>query len=288
MSNSRILIVDDDSDIAWMLQMYFRDMGFQTDVAVRGLEVENKVKDLLPDVVILDIMLPDIDGYEVCRRLRINNRTSHIPVIFLTQKYERSDILQGFEIGAYDYCTKPFDIEELRLRIRSAIIHTEREVLTDSRSRLPTGSLIDKHLRRIRRESSAAILNVHINGFRPFEQLYGDEASRDVLSFTTALIGEILDKLGNAADFVGHVSEDHFIIITTAEAGPNIQQCLKERFDSEIKTHHTFIDREQGFLRGLDEKEYALMSLTVGIFHSGVYQSLDLKTILKMAAGADP
>jgi DNA-binding response OmpR family regulator len=83
-------------------------------------------------------MLPDIDGYEVCRTLRTNTRTSHIPVIFLTQKDERSDKLQGLELGADDYITKPFDIEELKLRVQGAIRRSERESLTDPRSGLPS------------------------------------------------------------------------------------------------------------------------------------------------------
>ena len=99
------------------------------------------------NLVVLDIMLPDIDGYEVCRTLRTNMRTSHIPVIFLTQKDERSDKLQGLELGADDYITKPFDIEELKLRVQGAIRRSERESLTDPRSGLPAGRLIEEQLR---------------------------------------------------------------------------------------------------------------------------------------------
>lgn len=287
MSNSRLLIVDDDIDITFMLQMYFHDVGFQVETTERGSEVVNRAKDLLPDLILLDIMLADLDGYEICRSLRSNHRTSHIPVIFLTQKDERTDILQGLEIGAYDYCTKPFDVEELKLRVQNAIIHTEREILTDSRSRLPTGSLINKHLRRMSQEKSSALLNVYLNNFDPYEQVYGTEASRDVLSFTAALAGEVLDEIGTTSDFIGHVGDNHFIIITSAEKGPDIKHYLKERFASEIQTHYTFIDRQQGFMRGADQKEYALMSLTVGIIYSSEYQSLDPRAILKLAAGAD-
>lgn len=287
MSNSRLLIVDDDIDITFLLQTYFRDVGFQVETAERGSEAVKRTKDLLPDLILLDIMLADIDGYEICRSLRANPRTRHIPVIFLTQRDERRDILQGLELGAYDYCTKPFDVEELKLRVQNAIMHTEREILTDSRSRLPTGSLIDKHLRRMSQEKSSVLLNVHINNFDLYEQVYGAEASHDVLSFTAALAGEVLDEIGTTSDFIGHVSDNHFIIITTAEKGSNIQQYLKERFNSEIQTHYTFIGHQLGFMHGADQKDYALMSLTVSIINSSEYQSLDPRAILKLAAGAD-
>jgi DNA-binding response OmpR family regulator len=116
MGKARLLVVEDDIDIGNMLKIYFSGMEFDVDVAVRGGDALEKTKQVLPHLIVLDIMLPDIDGYEVCRTLRTNMRTSHIPVIFLTQKDERSDKLQGLELGADDYITKPFDIEELKPR----------------------------------------------------------------------------------------------------------------------------------------------------------------------------
>src|SRR6185503_1536552 len=93
----------------------------------------------IPHLIVLDIMLPDMDGYAVCRELRTTTRTSHIPIIFLTQKDERADRIAGLELGADDYITKPFDIEELKLRVQNAINRAERESLTDPRSGLPSG-----------------------------------------------------------------------------------------------------------------------------------------------------
>ena len=90
-------------------------------VAPRGEEALEMCRRKLPNLVILDIMLPDIDGYEVCRRLRGNLRTSHIPIIFLTQKDERSDQIAGLELGADDYITKPFDLQLLLLRVQNSI-----------------------------------------------------------------------------------------------------------------------------------------------------------------------
>ena len=98
MGKSRLLIVEDDNDIANMLKIYFSSLGYEADVASRGSVALEKTHQVLPHLIVLDIMLPDIDGYEVCRQLRQSTRTSHIPVIFLTQKDERSDKLQGLEL----------------------------------------------------------------------------------------------------------------------------------------------------------------------------------------------
>ena len=134
MGKARLLVVEDDIDIGNMLKIYFSGMDFDVDVAVRGSDALEKTKQSLPHLIVLDIMLPDIDGYEVCRNLRTSMRTSHIPVIFLTQKDERSDKLQGLELGADDYITKPFDIEELKLRVQGAIRRSERLIAPCTRS----------------------------------------------------------------------------------------------------------------------------------------------------------
>src|SRR5262245_45310912 len=173
MGKARLLVVEDDIDIGNMLRINFTCMECVVDVAVRGSDALEKTRQALPHLIVLDIMLPDIDGYEVCRSLRTNMRTSHIPVIFLTQKDERSDKLQGLELGADDYITKPFDIEELKLRVQGAIRRSERESLTDPRSGLPAGRLIEEQLRRIIREKGWALVDASINAFVTFEDVDG-------------------------------------------------------------------------------------------------------------------
>ncbi|HMR98789.1 MAG TPA: response regulator, partial [Anaerolineales bacterium] len=247
MGKARLLIVEDDIDIGNMLKIFFAGMDFEVDVAVRGSDALEKTKNVLPHLIVLDIMLPDIDGYEVCRNLRTNMRTSHIPVIFLTQKDERSDKLQGLELGADDYITKPFDIEELKLRVQGAIRRAERESLTDPRSGLPAGRLIEEQLRRIIREKEWALLDARVNEFEPFKDVYGFVAGDDVLRFTAMLIGEVVDEIGTTTDFIGHAGGDNFIIITREEKAPLIKARLKERFNKEVQTHYNFIDRQQGF-----------------------------------------
>jgi DNA-binding response OmpR family regulator len=122
MSKDRLLIVEDDPDISNMLRIYFTGQDYEVDTALRGKQALDKARTNLPHLIILDILLPDIDGFEVCKTLRSNASTSHVPIIFLTQKDERADKLQGMEIGGDDYITKPFDIEELKARVQRAIV----------------------------------------------------------------------------------------------------------------------------------------------------------------------
>ncbi len=290
MGKARLLIVEDDVDIANMLKIYFSGMEFDVDVAHRGSDALEKTKHVLPHLIVLDIMLPDIDGYEVCRNLRTSTRTSHIPVIFLTQKDERSDKLQGLELGADDYITKPFDIEELKLRVLGAIRRSERESLTDPRSGLPAGRLIEEQLRRIIREKDWALLDMRINHFGPFKDVYGFVAGDDVMRFTAMLIGEVVDELGTSSDFIGHAGGDNFIVITKNENAPNIKQRVKERFAAEVQTHYNFIDRQQGFMQAPradgGTNKVPFMTMSVGIVSPSQQSFADIREITELAAEA--
>lgn len=121
MSEGRLMIVEDDEDISNMLRIYFQSQNYDVTVADCGEDALEMVRQQLPHIIILDIMLPDMDGYDVCRHLRGNLRTSHIPIIFLTQKDERSDKIHGLELGADDYITKPFSPRELVARVRAVL-----------------------------------------------------------------------------------------------------------------------------------------------------------------------
>jgi DNA-binding response OmpR family regulator len=290
MGKARLLIVEDDLDIANMLRIYFSSQGYDVDLAPRGSDALEKTRQNLPHLIVLDIMLPDIDGFEVCRILRTNTRTSHVPIIFLTQKDERSDKLQGLELGADDYITKPFDIEELKLRVQRAISRAEQQSLTDPRSGLPSGRLIEEQLRRIIRKEDWALMDIRINHYEAFKESYGFVAGDDVLRFSAMLMGEILDELGTPDDFIGHAGGDNFIIITAQENAGALADRLVERFDEEVLTHYNFIDRDRGYILTRDpddhEKQAPLMHLSVGVVSPSEYQFADIREITELAAEA--
>jgi DNA-binding response OmpR family regulator len=288
MGKARILIVEDDFDISNMLRIYFNGQGYDVDVAPRGSEALEKTRSGLPQLIVLDIMLPDIDGYEVCRQLRTNTRTSHIPIIFLTQKDERSDRLQGLELGADDYITKPFDIEELKLRAQNAITRAERDNLTDPRSGLPSGRLIEDQLRNIIRDKGWAFLDLRINHFDAFRDAYGFVAADDVLRATTTLLTSIVDEQGNPNDFIGHPGGENFVIITETAKSAALAAALKDRFADQVQSHYNFMDREQGFIitTGDDgsKVESPLMNFSLGIVSSDENDFADIREITEMAA----
>ena len=290
MSKSRILIVEDDFDISNMLNIYFSGQDFEVSVAARGSEALEKTRHELPHLIVLDIMLPDIDGYEVCRQLRMNMRTSHIPVIFLTQRDERSDKLAGLELGADDYITKPFDIEELKLRVQNAIGRSERESLTDPRSGLPAGRMIEDQLRKIIRQPDWAFMDLQINHLEAFKEAYGFVAADDVLRFTAMLFNEVLDEVGNDTDFVGHPGGGNFVVITSEASAGDVEKGLRERFSTEVLSHYNFMDRDQGYIVATnnsgEERQAPLMQLSIGVVSPSQHDFADIREITELAAEA--
>lgn len=290
MSKGRILVVEDDFDISNMLRIYFTGQGFEVSVAPRGGEALAMTRQSLPHLIVLDIMLPDMDGYAVCKQLRTTTRTSHIPIIFLTQKDERSDKIAGLELGADDYITKPFDIEELKLRVTNAIVRQERESQTDPRTGLPSGRLIEDHLRRIIRTQGWALLDCRLNHFERFKDVYGFIAGDEVLRFTSILLGEVVDEVGTANDFIGHPGGDNFVVVTTTAAGPRVRDRLKARFNDEILTHYSFVDRERGYSLAKNhdgqEVQVPLMTMAIGLVTSETRSFADIREITELAAEA--
>jgi PleD family two-component response regulator len=288
MGKARLLIVEDDTDISNMLKIFFTSYQYEVDVALRGADALEKTRQNLPHLIVLDIMLPDIDGFEVCRVLRTNTRTSHVPIIFLTQKDERSDKLQGLELGADDYITKPFDIEELKLRVQRAIARAEQQSLTDPRSGLPSGRLIEEQLRKIIRQDGWSLLDIRIKNFDAFKEVYGFVAGDDVLRFTAMLLGEVVDEVGTINDFIGHAGGDNFIIVTTEQASPQVRKRLKERFAEEVLSHYNFMDRERGYILPKDSQgnEYKadLMTLAIGDVSPSRFEFSDIREITELAA----
>ncbi len=284
-SNGRILVVEDDFDIANMLRIYFTGQGYSVEVAPRGSDALTMCRRQLPDLIVLDIMLPDMDGYAVCRELRTTTRTKHIPIIFLTQKDERSDRIAGLELGADDYITKPFDIEELKLRVRRAIMTYKHTNQTNPTTGLPSGKLIEEELLQLMRTGEDwALALVGIDYMQPFNENYGFLAGDEVLRFTSMLINRVIDDLGTMNDFVGHASNDTFVIITLAKDAHALAEKLRQRFSSEIPTHYNFIDAEQGGIRLADGTLAPLMSLSMGVVSSRTQTFSDIREITETAA----
>ncbi len=147
---TRILVAEDDPDIGTLLEHYLRKAGFVATVVTSGREVMPQIKREAPDLVVLDLMLPGLDGLQVCRAIRADAVTAAIPIIMLTAKAEESDRIVGLELGADDYITKPFSPNEVVARVRALLRRAHRAA--PANSRLSYGGLsidVDRHVVKI-------------------------------------------------------------------------------------------------------------------------------------------
>lgn len=244
-AKSKILIVEDDPDVAEMLTAYFRSQDYEVFTVNWGEDGVRSALQVSPDLAILDIRLPDIDGYEVARRLRTDRRTADIPIIFLTEKRDRADKLQGLEIGADDYITKPFDIQELRLRVRNALNRVSQGSLTNPVTGLPEGALVDEKLSEVLGKDGSSLLYISIQNMSVFREAYGFVASDDVLRAVSLMIVNTMREFSRPEDFLGHLSATDFVLVVPPSNLAALSDKLRSRLEQSVEYFYPIKDREQ-------------------------------------------
>ncbi|MDX1616503.1 MAG: response regulator [Candidatus Promineifilaceae bacterium] len=284
MSKGRILVVEDHVDTARLLEHYFGNQDYDVDVVGRGDDALKTAQRILPDLIVLDIILPDMNGYTVCRALRTTPRTSHIPIIFLTQRDRRSDKIAGLELGADDYVTKPFDMEELGLRVKNAIQSHQRLNMTDPSTGLPAGPLIEDQLRKLMAKDGWTYIEISIVHIRPFRDTYGIVAANEVLRHTGLLLNDVVSRFGTAEDFIGHANGATFVLITYTDAVDRLLAAVRRRFEASVDAHYSFLDTEQAGVRLADDTLAPLMDLSVGVVSSAAHSFVDIREVTEAAA----
>lgn len=276
-----ILIVEDDLDLAEMLNAYFRVQGYDVLTADWGEDGVRLCQEKSPHIVVLDIRLPDIDGYEVCRRIRTNRRTESIPIIFLTERRDRVDKLHGLELGVVDYITKPFDIQELRLRVRNALNRADQKVLINTVTGLPEGKLVEEHLAQIDAMSSGAILVARVKNLNHFRDRYGFIAADDVLRAISFMVGNFIQEAQRESDFIGHVSPEELIIITTESRARDLEARIQNRLTQSMDYFYPVKDRNNPEINAQEKLTLDLRRIT-----ANKAASEELNAIKKMVLSA--
>jgi PleD family two-component response regulator len=230
-----------------MLRVYFEAQGYRVIVADTGHSALEKCSLENPDLILLDVRLPDIDGFDVGQALQNDVRTSRLPVIFVTERRERDDRITGLKLGAVDYVTKPFDVQELRLRVRNALRRAGSQ--NNPVTGLPAEKLTLDRLGFMLECESWAILSVSIVGLDKFNDIYGFVARDDVLRAITLTLTSAVDEVGSIDDFVGQLDENQFVIITSPSKIDRLTAQVEERLNQAITYFYPIHDREAGYVR---------------------------------------
>jgi DNA-binding response OmpR family regulator len=244
-----LLIVEDDLDVAEMLNAYFQVQGYEVHTVNWGEDGVRAALSTLPDLIILDIRLPDIDGFEVARQLREHRKTKNIPILFLTERRERSDRLRGLQLSAEDYITKPFDIQELRLRVRNTLRRARQGSLTNPVTGLPEGSLVDEQLQAWLNDSTAALFTVSLLNLDHFREVYGFVASDDLLRAIGLMLHDLLGEMSPSGFFLGHLTQTDFVVIARLESRALFSERAKKRLEQSFEYFYRDQDRSRGVFR---------------------------------------
>jgi len=288
-SKERILVVEDAADISSLLNIYFTSQGYEVLTAMRGEAALEICRKTPPNLALLDVNLPDMEGYEIGKALRASPRTRHIPIIFLTARGERQDRLKGLgEVQAQYYIVKPFDIEEVHTIVKNQLDEVRRKNQSHPVTNLPTAELINEQLRALLSSDGWALALVHITGFEPFTQSYGAVVGEDVLKFTALLLSEVVNELGTAEDFLGQmVVGPDFVLTSTPERIKAMCERLTARFDEEVGLHYNYKHRKQGYIEVTDDegttRQIPLMSLAIGVLTSQDGPFYDIRELSETA-----
>ncbi len=268
-SSPTILVVEDDPGVARMLIATLETEGYHPLVACTGEEGVTLALHEVPHLILLDLMLPGMDGFEVVQNLRGNARTAHIPVMVVSARHDAADKVRAFESQVDDYLTKPFNSDELLARIRTQLRHVQESQLSPLTG-LPSGLRIERAIEdRLIEPGAWSILYLDLDNFKAYNDVYGFVRGNDMIRLFARIIDEVMRDLGNATDFLGHVGGDDFILLTTPARVEPLCMRIIARWDMESRVYYSPDDLQRGTLIAVDRQgqrqTYPLVALSIGV-----------------------
>ena len=274
----KLIIVEHDLDVAEMLTTYFNVQDYEVVTVNLGMDGIRACRKSIPDLIILNVQLPDMDGYEVVRRIRKNHKKIDIPFIFLTNKGELVNQQEGLKLGVTDYINLPFDVQDLRLHVRNALHRASQKPLANQVTGLPEGLLVDEHLNDCLEASAWTLLVASLENLENFRHVYGDVASDDVLRGVSQMIQSATKELGDQNDFLGQLNPSDFVIITSKVNITPLQERIQSRVTQSLDYYYPIKDRDKLLVSDKRVK----LNLTILHADDDFYPSLEaLKTTIK-------
>jgi diguanylate cyclase (GGDEF)-like protein len=293
-----VLVVDDDFDIARYVELNLSLEGFTVHVAHDGHEAVAKAQALRPDAVLLDVMMPGLDGYEVCRRLRSNARTSHCAIIMLTAKSLSADTVLGLTSGADDYISKPFDPPELVARVRAALRRARQLRDVSPLTGLPGNSEITRQVEQLVADRQPfALIHVDLDHFKAFNDRYGFLRGDEAIKATADVLSDVMGDCEGETCFLGHVGGDDFVILIEPERAEEVAKQVIAAFDAMAPSLYDPEDAARGWIeiedRRNNRRTVEIMTISLGIATTiqrpllTVAEASAIATEMKMVAKED-
>lgn len=287
--SSRILIADDELSVRQLLELVFLDEGYEVSTVQNGDELVRAAQKIVPDLLLIDLMMPTMDGYEAIRQLRNDTRTAHLPMIIITAKSTPNDIVVGFETGADDYICKPFNISELLARVKGHLRRSLAQPVRNPLTGLPGNILLIEEIKyRLRGTKPFALLYIDIDYFKAFNDIYGPARGDRVIRLLASLILSVMSEYGVEGDFIGHIGGDDFAVISSPERVDTICQVLMQQFDNHVRALYDQSDLEVGGLKTTDRqgimRAFPITSISVGCITNKDNIQLDHEAFVREVA----
>ena len=266
----RVLVVDDDPDILHFVRVNLELEGFETETAANGRIALDGAKEKPPDLVLLDVMMPEMDGLTVLRRLRSAPATSNVPVILLTAKALAEDRVKGLNLGADDYITKPFDVEELMARVRTVLRRAQHMRDLSPLTGLPGNFRITRTLEeKVRDGGRFAVVHADLDNFTSFNDHSGFRRGDSVIKFCAAVLLRAAEDSGDTEAFVGHVGGDDFVAVIDPNYVEEFCKASIRYYDDGILDFYDTADALQGYIEVMDRRgerhAFPISSLSLGV-----------------------
>lgn len=270
MFKKKILIIDDTE----FMQKYISDIltaaGYEVVSASNGLEGIRKVREEKPDLVLLDVVMPGMNGFEVCKILRDDEGNNLMPIIILTSQGDEDDKLTGLELGADDYMLKPFNHRELLSRVNNTIRRIDRNRRANPLTGLQGNIEIQTEINhRIAKNQLFSVIYSDLDNFKAYNDVYGFAFGDRAIKLTADIITDNVHSYGTNGDFIGHIGGDDFVVITVPESANEICEGIINDFDRKVLDLYSREDRENGYIVTTDRQgaviKYPVMSISMAV-----------------------
>ncbi len=285
-----ILVVEDEQLIAGLLKETLQIEGYNAVTVLNGEEAVKFALYETPHLIILDLMLPGIDGYEVVRRLHTHPKTMHIPIIVLSSLGEPKDKISAFDVGVDDYITKPFNTDELLARVRAQLRRVQQNFLSPLIG-LPGGFQVEVAIKhKLSSMAPWSMLYLDLDNFKAFNDAYGFLTGNDLIRLVGRICQRKVRLYGNPDDFVGHVGGDDFIVVTTPERAHILCRHICDKYKEESIAFYRPDDLRRGTISSVDRKgrpyQFPLVTLSIGVVNNQIWQPHSIQEMSYLAAEA--
>jgi len=282
-----LLLIDDESEFRYLTKLDLENEGFSVIEAADGREGLALMRSEKPDLVLLDLNMPDPDGHKICEMIRDDEAFQNTPVIILTTSDDLNDKLKRLDGGADDYITKSIDPKERVARIKAVIRRNLQNLDCNPLTRLPGNTKIQEMiLKWMQNGVKFAVAYTDLDNFKAFNDKYGFDKGDAVILFTAEVIKESVRLLGEQSDFIGHIGGDDFVVLTSPERLPDICNKIIEMLDTGITKFYNDEDRKEGFIetknrQGISER-FPVISISIAAVNNRRQSFTNIGEIVKI------